>query len=94
MSKSIDKDNYESKARASPRGEVCRKPATALRGEEPERQSRRTARGGGGTTQRNPVQQGSGDRSRWCSDHSRSYPGRAAARPGKGRATAMDGARA
>ncbi len=50
MSKSIDEDNYQSKARASPRGGVCRKPATALRGEEPERLSRRTARGGGGTT--------------------------------------------
>jgi len=40
MSASIQEENYESKARASPRGEVCRKPATALRGEEHERHSR------------------------------------------------------
>ena len=29
---------------------------------------------------------------RLCTDHSRSYPGRAASRPGKWRATAIDGA--
>jgi hypothetical protein len=33
MSRKIHEANYQSKARASPRGGVCRKPATALRGE-------------------------------------------------------------
>jgi hypothetical protein len=40
MSRKIPEANYESKARASPRGEVCRKPATVRRGEEHERHSR------------------------------------------------------
>src|SRR5712692_446090 len=60
MSRKIHEDNYESKARASPRGGVCRKPATARRGEEPERQSRLTALGRAGTTQQSPVNQGRG----------------------------------
>ncbi len=60
MSCKIHEDNYESKARASPRGEVCRKPATALRGEELERHKRLTALGRGGTTHRSPVNQGIG----------------------------------
>jgi hypothetical protein len=45
MYRRIPEATYESKARASPRGGVCRKPATALRGEEHERQSRLTALG-------------------------------------------------
>ncbi len=60
MSKSIPEDNYESKARASPRGGVCRQPATALRGEEPERHTRLTSLGQVGTTQQSPVHHGSG----------------------------------
>ena len=60
MSNKIHEVHYESKARASPRGRVCRKPATARQGEEPERQSRLTARGRAGTTQRSPVNRGSG----------------------------------
>ena len=60
MSRKIHEDNDESKARASPRGGVCRKPATARRGEEHERQSRLTALGRGGTTQQSPVNRGSG----------------------------------
>ena len=60
MRNKIHEDNYESKARASPRGGVCRKLATALRGEEPERQSRLTSLGRGGTTHRSPVNQGIG----------------------------------
>ena len=60
MSCKIHEDNYESKARASPRGEVRRKPATALRGEEHERQSRLTSLGRAGTTPQSPVNQGIG----------------------------------
>ena len=90
MSNTIHEDNYKSKARASPRGGVCRKPATARRGEEPERQSRLTSLGRAGTTQRSPVHQGSGYMPRLCSDCSRSYPGRAAPCPGQWRATAID----
>ena len=45
MSNKIHEDNYESKARASPRGGVRRKPATALRGEEHERHKRLTSLG-------------------------------------------------
>ena len=40
MSHKIPENNYQSTARASPRGGVCRKPATALRGEEHERHRR------------------------------------------------------
>ena len=57
---SIHEDNYETKARASPRGGVCRKPATALRGEEHERHKRLTSLGRVGTTHRSPVNRGSG----------------------------------
>jgi len=60
MSRKIHEENYESKARASPRGGVCRKPATALRGEEYERQSRLTSLGRVGTTQQSPVNRGIG----------------------------------
>jgi hypothetical protein len=60
MSRTIPEDNYESKARASPRGGGCRKPATVRRGEEHERHSRLVSLGGGGTTHRNPVTQGRG----------------------------------
>ncbi len=60
MSSKIHEDHYKSKARASPRGGVCRKPVTALRGEEPERHRRLTSPGRGGTTQRSPVNQGIG----------------------------------
>ena len=60
MSRKIHEDNYESKARASPRGGVGRKPATAVRGEEHERQRRLGSLGGVGTTPRNPVNQGRG----------------------------------
>ena len=56
----IHEDNYESKARASPRGGVGRKPATALRGEEHERHRRLTSLGRGGTTHRSPVNHGIG----------------------------------
>jgi len=51
--------HYESKARASPRGGVCRKPATKLRGEEHKRYSRLTSLGRAGTTQGSPVNWGS-----------------------------------
>ena len=60
MSRKIHEENYESKARASPRGEVCRKPATALRGEEHERHRRLTSLRRAGTTQQSPVNQGMG----------------------------------
>ena len=60
MSANIHEANYESKARASPRGEVCRKPATALRGEEHEGHSRLAPLGRAGTTQQSPVNQGIG----------------------------------
>jgi len=60
MNKNIQEDNSESKARASPRGEGCRKPATALRGEEHQRHSRLTSRGRAGTTPQSPGDQGSG----------------------------------
>jgi hypothetical protein len=60
MSESIPEANYESKARASPRGGVCRKPATVLRGEEHERQRRLTSLGRVGTTQQSPVNRGIG----------------------------------
>jgi len=55
MSASIQEDNYQSTARASPRGEVCRKPATALPGEEHEGHRRLASRGRAGTTQQSPV---------------------------------------
>jgi len=60
MSRKIHEANYESKARASPRGGVCRKPATVRRGEEHERPSRLASRGRGGTTHRSPVNRGRG----------------------------------
>jgi len=63
-----------------------------VRGEEPERQSRLASLGRAGTTPQSPVNQGSGSRSRLCSNPSRAYPGRAPACPGKGRATDTDGA--
>ena len=58
MSASIHEANYKSKARASPRGGVCRKPATALREEEHERHTRLTSLGRVGTTQQSPVNRG------------------------------------
>ncbi len=90
MSRKIHEDNYQSKARASPRGGVCRKPATVRRGEAHERQSRLTALGRAGTTPQSPVNRGIREMPRLCSDHSRPYPGRAASRPGKWRATETD----
>ena len=60
MNKNIQEDNSESKARASPRGEGCREPATALRGEEHQRHSRLASPGRVGTTQRSPVNRGMG----------------------------------
>jgi len=60
MSKRIHEDNYESKARASPRGEVRRKPPTALRGEEHEWHRRLSSLGRAGTTQQSPVNRGIG----------------------------------
>ena len=68
MSRKIHEDNYESKARASPRGEVRRKPATVRRGEEHERHRRLTSLGRGGTTQQRPVNRGSGYMSRRCGE--------------------------
>jgi hypothetical protein len=90
MSANIQEANYESKARASPRGEVCRKPATAVRGEEHEGQSRLAPLGRAGTTPQSPVNPGGGEMLRLGTDPSRSSPGRAPSRPGKWRATAMD----
>src|SRR5262245_24549982 len=68
MNRKIHEDNYESKARASPRGEVRRKPATVRRGEEHERHRRLTSLGRGGTTQQRPVNRGSGYMSRRCGE--------------------------
>jgi hypothetical protein len=45
MEEACHEDNYASKARASPRGGVWRKPATKRRGEEHERHSRLTSLG-------------------------------------------------
>ena len=42
MSCKIPEENYESKARASPRGEVCRKPATCLPAGRPRGEARNT----------------------------------------------------
>ncbi len=72
MRRKIHEENYQSKARASPRGEVCRKPATAVRGEEHEWHSRLASLGRAGTTQQSPVNHGIGYMPRWCNDHSRS----------------------
>ena len=104
MRRKIPEDNYQSQARASPRGEVClsacghaqagRKPATIGRGEAHERHSRLIALGRAGTTPQSPVNRGSGSRARLGRNPSRAYPGRAPSRPGQGRATAMDCARA
>jgi hypothetical protein len=60
MRRKIPEDNYQSKARASPRGEVCRKPATIVRGEEHERHRRLISLGRAGTTQQSPVNRGIG----------------------------------
>jgi len=86
----LHENNYESKARASPRGGVCRKPATAVRGEEHEEHRRLASLGQAGTTQRSPVNQGVGEMLRLCPDPSRSYPGRAPSRLGQWRATETD----
>lgn len=90
MSRKIPEENYESKARASPRGGVRRKPATALRGEEHEGHRRLASCGRAGTPQQSPVNHEIGEMARLGSDPSRSYPGRAPSRPGKWRATEID----
>ena len=90
MNRKIPEANYESKARASPRGGVGRKPATVLRGEEHQRQTRLVSRGRAGTTQQSPVNQRLGEMARVCRNHSRSYPGRSAPCPEKWRATEID----
>jgi len=72
MSRKIPEANYASKARASPGGQVCRKPATALRGEEHQRHSRLASRGRAGTPPQRPVNRGGGEMLRLGTDPSRS----------------------